>query len=237
MSAKRDIRNLGFSFHAAVEVYDYLLASDIKVGFCAHSAQHYVDWKHASGFNVNADYLYGELVKKGIRALVMEPLLGGRLTKLSDSLVAVSKKGVRRQRGLLAFRFRDRRKRSVRVERHDLHGAPTRQHSHLFTTGTANRRRERLPRRNGADPAEIPTTLHRLQILHAVPVWNRHTNHIHALQQMREREGNKPKSQQDPFIVRRERPFGGLRQNGAPLATGQPPHRVANIQAPLSAKH
>ena len=81
------IRNLGFSFHGEVEVYDYLLASDIKWDFVLIQLN-YVDWKHASGFNVNADYLYGELVKKGIRALVMEPLLGGRLTKLSDSLVA-----------------------------------------------------------------------------------------------------------------------------------------------------
>ena len=32
----------------------------------------YVDWKHASGRNVNADYLYGELEKRNIPAIIME---------------------------------------------------------------------------------------------------------------------------------------------------------------------
>ena len=36
----------------------------------------YVDWKHSSGRNVNADYLYDELVKRNIPAIIMEPLLG-----------------------------------------------------------------------------------------------------------------------------------------------------------------
>lgn len=36
------------------------------MGLCADSAN-YVDWKHASGRNVNADYLYDELVKRNIR--------------------------------------------------------------------------------------------------------------------------------------------------------------------------
>ncbi len=48
----------------------------------------YVDWRHASGRNVNAEYLYGELAKRGIPAVIMEPLLGGRLSKLNDHLVA-----------------------------------------------------------------------------------------------------------------------------------------------------
>ena len=43
---------------------------------------YYVDWKHASGRNVNADYLYSELEKRGIPAVIMEPLLGGRLSKV-----------------------------------------------------------------------------------------------------------------------------------------------------------
>ena len=46
----------------------------------------YVDWKHAGGRNVNADYLYGELEKRGIPAVIMEPLLGGRLSRLNDHL-------------------------------------------------------------------------------------------------------------------------------------------------------
>lgn len=47
----------------------------------------YVDWKHASDRNVNAEYLYGELEKRGIPAVIMEPLLGGRLSRLNDHLV------------------------------------------------------------------------------------------------------------------------------------------------------
>ena len=36
----------------------------------------------------DAEYLYGELNKRGIPAIIMEPLLGGRLSKLNDNLVA-----------------------------------------------------------------------------------------------------------------------------------------------------
>ncbi len=38
----------------------------------------YIDWQHASGRNVNAEYLLGEL-KNEYSAIIMEPLLGGRL--------------------------------------------------------------------------------------------------------------------------------------------------------------
>lgn len=80
------IRNLGWSFHGEQEVYDYLLAQDIKWDF-VQIQLNYVDWKHASGSNINADYLYAELVKRGIPAVVMEPLLGGRLSRMSDHLI------------------------------------------------------------------------------------------------------------------------------------------------------
>jgi predicted aldo/keto reductase-like oxidoreductase len=46
-----------------VEVYDYLLASDIKWDFVLIQLN-YVDWKHASGFNVNADYCMASWLKK-----------------------------------------------------------------------------------------------------------------------------------------------------------------------------
>ncbi|MBK5722792.1 aldo/keto reductase [Dysgonomonas sp. Marseille-P4677] len=81
------IRNLGWSFHGDVKVYDYMLSLDIKWDFV--QIQHnYVDWKHASGNNINAEYLYGELAKRNIQAVIMEPLLGGRLSNLNDHLVA-----------------------------------------------------------------------------------------------------------------------------------------------------
>ena len=46
--------------------------------------------KHAKEINpgnTNADYLYGELCKRGIPAVIMEPLLGGRLSKVIPSVV------------------------------------------------------------------------------------------------------------------------------------------------------
>jgi uncharacterized protein len=81
------IRNLGWSFHGDVKVFDYLLAQNIKWDF-VQIQLNYADWKHASGGNTNADYLYGELVKRNIPVVVMEPLLGGRLSKLNNNLVA-----------------------------------------------------------------------------------------------------------------------------------------------------
>ncbi|MDR0940232.1 MAG: aldo/keto reductase [Mediterranea sp.] len=86
------IRNLGFSYHGEVEVYDWLLANHDKYKWDFVQIQlNYVDWKHANETNrrnVNADYLYDELNKRGIPAVIMEPLLGGRLSKLSDNLIA-----------------------------------------------------------------------------------------------------------------------------------------------------
>lgn len=83
------IRNLGFSYHGDVKVFDYLLANHDKYHWDFVQIQHnYVDWKHASGWNTNAEYLYGELEKRGIPVVVMEPLLGGRLSDMPDYLVA-----------------------------------------------------------------------------------------------------------------------------------------------------
>ena len=54
----------------------------------------YVDWKLANetnSRNVDGEYLYGELEKRGIPAVIMEPLLGGRLSKMPDHIVATLK--------------------------------------------------------------------------------------------------------------------------------------------------
>lgn len=83
------IRNLGFSFHGEVEVFDYLLSRHDEIHWDFVQIQlNYADWKHASGWNTNAEYLYGELTKRNIPAVVMEPLLGGRLASLTDYLNA-----------------------------------------------------------------------------------------------------------------------------------------------------
>ncbi len=75
------IHNLGFSFHGDVKVFDYALNSDVKWDF-VQIQMNYIDWQHASGRNVNAEYLLGELEKRDIPAIIMEPLLGGRLSRL-----------------------------------------------------------------------------------------------------------------------------------------------------------
>jgi predicted aldo/keto reductase-like oxidoreductase len=77
------IRNLGWSFHGIQEVFDYALAyNDIQWDFCQIQLN-YQDWQHANvPRNVNAEYLYGELVKKNVPAVIMEPLLGGRLARV-----------------------------------------------------------------------------------------------------------------------------------------------------------
>jgi len=84
------IRNLGWSFHGDVQVFDYLLAMDVHWDF-VQIQLNYVDWKHATGNNVNAEYLYTELVKRNIPAVIMEPILGGRLAKIPNYLAGLLK--------------------------------------------------------------------------------------------------------------------------------------------------
>ena len=81
------IRNLGWSFHGDVKVFDHVLNLGVKWDF-VQIQLNYLDWTHASGMNVDAVYLYGELEKRGIPAVIMEPLLGGRLSNVPDHIVA-----------------------------------------------------------------------------------------------------------------------------------------------------
>ncbi len=86
------IRNLGFSYHGDIKVFDYLLSQHDRYRWDFVQIQlNYLDWRHAKEINprnTNAEYLYGELAKRGIPAVIMEPLLGGRLSKVHDHIVA-----------------------------------------------------------------------------------------------------------------------------------------------------
>ena len=83
------IRNLGFSFHGTKDVFDEVLAMHDRVHWDFVQIQlNYLDWRYASGNNVNADYLYAELEKRHIPAVIMEPFLGGRLSKVPEHIVA-----------------------------------------------------------------------------------------------------------------------------------------------------
>lgn len=86
------IRNLGFSYHGDVKVFDYLLSQQDKYQWDFVQIQlNYVDWKHAKEVNprnTDAEYLYGELTQRNIPAVIMEPLLGGRLSNVHDHIAA-----------------------------------------------------------------------------------------------------------------------------------------------------
>ena len=88
---KGTIRNLGFSFHGEVEVFDWCVAhDDIYHWDFVQIQMNYVDWHNAkeqNPRNVNSEYLYTELQKRGIPAIIMEPLLGGRLSKLPAHVI------------------------------------------------------------------------------------------------------------------------------------------------------
>lgn len=78
------IRHLGFSFHGSQEVFDELLALHDQYHWDFVQIQlNYVDWNAS-----NAKGLYESLVKYNIPGIIMEPLLGGRLSKLPDHIVS-----------------------------------------------------------------------------------------------------------------------------------------------------
>lgn len=89
------IRNLGFSFHGDIAVFDEMLARHDKYQWDFVQIQlNYVDWYHAGEINgdgINADYLYNELRKRNIPAVIMEPLLGGRLASLNNHSMEILK--------------------------------------------------------------------------------------------------------------------------------------------------
>ena len=82
------IRNLGFSYHGNVEVFDWLIDNNDTYhwDFCQIELN-YVDWRHASTGrkgDADAEYLYNKCEKAGIQCVIMEPLLGGRLARLPE---------------------------------------------------------------------------------------------------------------------------------------------------------
>ncbi len=107
---KGHIRNLGFSYHGDIRVFDYLLENHDKYKWDFVQIQmNYLDWKHAKELNTrntNAEYLYAELEKRNIPAVIMEPLLGGRLSKVHDHIVArLKQQEPNRSVASWAFRF------------------------------------------------------------------------------------------------------------------------------------
>ena len=85
------IRNLGFSFHGRQEVFDEVLTLQDKYHWDFVQIElNWLDWNYANEINdgnVDASYLYAELHRLGIPAVIMEPLLGGRLAKVPQYVV------------------------------------------------------------------------------------------------------------------------------------------------------
>ena len=104
------IRNLGFSYHGDVKVFDYLLSrhDEYKWDF-VQIEMNYLDWHFADEINdrnTDAEYLYNELTKRNIPAVIMEPLLGGRLANVPDHIVEEMKtREPERSVASWAFRF------------------------------------------------------------------------------------------------------------------------------------
>ena len=104
------IGNLGFSYHGDVAIFDHLLAQHDKYRWDFVQIQlNYFDWLHAKETNVrntNAEYLYNELAKRNIPAVIMEPLLGGRLSNVHDHIATkLLQREPQRSVASWAFRF------------------------------------------------------------------------------------------------------------------------------------
>lgn len=109
--AEGKIRNLGFSYHGDVAIFDQLLQWHDEGRYHWDFVQielNYLDWNFADEINrsnTDAVYLYGELQKRGIPAVIMEPLLGGRLANVTDRVVA-SMKSMRPDDSVAKWAFR-----------------------------------------------------------------------------------------------------------------------------------
>ncbi|MBO7382581.1 MAG: aldo/keto reductase [Muribaculaceae bacterium] len=105
------IRNLGFSYHGDVEVFNLMLKWHDEGRYHWDFVQielNYLDWWWADEINprnTDAKYLYEELAKRNIPAVIMEPLLGGRLANVPDPSVA-RMKARRPEDSVAAWAFR-----------------------------------------------------------------------------------------------------------------------------------
>ncbi|MBR1787076.1 MAG: aldo/keto reductase [Paludibacteraceae bacterium] len=106
------IRNLGFSYHGDIKVFDMLLRWHDEGKYHWDFVQielNYLDWEYANEINprnTDAVYLYAELEKRNIPAVIMEPLLGGRLAKQPAAITRkLSERDSRFTPAAWAFRF------------------------------------------------------------------------------------------------------------------------------------
>ena len=90
LKAEGKIKHMGISFHDNAELLDRILTEHPEIEL-VQIQLNYVDWHNGNNqnpLNPDGEYLYNELAKRGIPAVIMEPLLGGRLAKVPDHVVA-----------------------------------------------------------------------------------------------------------------------------------------------------
>lgn len=90
---KGRIKRLGFSFHGDPKCFEWLMNRHDEGRYrwdVALIQMNYVDWHHAKQVNdrnLDAEFLYTELERRGIKVMIMEPLLGGRLAKVTPEVM------------------------------------------------------------------------------------------------------------------------------------------------------
>ena len=86
------IKHLGFSYHGDVRDFDWLLEHQDEYHWDFVQIQmNFLDWRHASmrqgwRHDADAEYLYDKLEKKGVQAVIMEPLRGGAFGRMAQEL-------------------------------------------------------------------------------------------------------------------------------------------------------
>ena len=87
------IKHLGFSYHGDVRAFDWLLDRQEEYHWdFAQIQMNFLDWRHASirggrRHDADAEYLYNKCEKTGVQCVVMEPLRGGALGKVSNEIL------------------------------------------------------------------------------------------------------------------------------------------------------
>ncbi len=111
---KGKIRHLGFSYHGDLNTLEQLmkLHDEYREKHGEHLwdfvmiQMNYVDWKNSGRGGTSAEELYNTLEKHDVPVAIMEPLLGGRLSKLPDHIVKRLKlRAPERSVASWAFRF------------------------------------------------------------------------------------------------------------------------------------
>lgn len=82
------IRNLGWSFHGDQPLFDRVIDEPTEWDF-VQIQMNYIDWKYG---RVPAEYMYGKLTERNIPVVIMEPLLGSRMAKVSDAVMKMMRK-------------------------------------------------------------------------------------------------------------------------------------------------